>query len=894
MRDFAFFPLPQVIRRQSGEFFVGKSPFGGQYILPRRRLPLFREPVVFIRSANNGTNTGSSDLPADKNYHVASLSMGVDVSTSVQTSATPLLVAQNKQTEERVTGESTDRVYKYHSAEEVISLMNARKRFLWGEVSGNGIKELDELVAVDEGIPASFVVAKELKKERAIFRGRNLEGLYQFLFRQAKEADTDIVAYLHALTGIIITFPDVVTFMSIPNREREITIWDKFPEEIYADLQRYAAKELGISTTRLTANLLRNTRFSFLKGNTLNSLAQHGANHRDKKNNETSMQYLARIAGLPDPIESPEAHRVFEASSKTSQIGSESMPIDSAVWVLPQYYLDIYGLPLITTLEILKEIKGVGKISMDQNDYYRKDQERKTFLDYYNNKPASEKEYLLRHTAARIFSDWRTWVGDDIANDFPALTALYTLRKYAELINAGKEVTLHKTIGNGRLKIPIISEDDSKKTKKLKNGLIKLVNRILATGLDYDEIVFAGFELITAAYEDIREEVKTAEIKGILALPEVDCKFVPKSRDAYLYETQRESMGSLLLSAYRSITKPDEKDVKKENNKKRRDVKSIIGTLSNPELGFEDSMFILDTSNRGSIYERYRKIIDGIHIRKMSETKRGNRPSPEQGIIKAAHTLEQALTLFGEEGLSSEAQTVVAGVIERAQGKIGEPAEGETLEQKIIATAQDLEEALRDLDEDKSVAVIKPALESAIRQAQQLGIFVDITSTVGEITRRDDWDILPILAAISHQASLHKAQGGSVPGNIIKEPYQIFNANWEQYRACRNDLDAVNVDGLINQRRAILKFCRGCLVRMECETADFEIGITALENVRSRRERAARLEEVIQGVRGGMSSDERKHFLYERPDLVKLIVKGVKEARVYQTPHLERRLRGIQ
>lgn len=343
--------------------------------------------------------------------------------------------------------ESDTKQFTYQTDEEIIAAMHAGRSISWPTVSGEAVYGLVKRVADAEGIPASFVWEKEMGKRRDFFGDKNLKGLQNYLYKQAKEMDIDALTILHNLMGIRFTLPDVITVLGLP--DKRIYRWDQFPGEIFAGVLEEAAGGLNIDNSKLTSELLKSTSFAFINGQTLRPLADYAEKKRDKHTRETGIHYLRRIAGLIDEKStSPRPNRIFaggecvtvykSASTLANEFGhtekylkkiltenevptlpaqspngkvfdlssewdaknlvtsinierqkreaireSKHSPLDPALWASTQYYLDVYRLPLSTARDILIDVR---KTKFGYSNYYRRDQATQAFREYFSNK----------------------------------------------------------------------------------------------------------------------------------------------------------------------------------------------------------------------------------------------------------------------------------------------------------------------------------------------------------------------------------------------------------------------------------------------------------------------------------------------------------------------------
>lgn len=540
-------------------------------------------------------------------------------------------------------------------------------------------------------------------------------------------------------------------------------------------------------------------------------------------------------------------------------------------------------LPEDTQLEFLNVTEDVAREKFGQNRDYLTDEEYYIVL---GEETKRKEELAWRRMAGHLFTDWRRWVGDDVANDFSALAALYTLRKEEYRMRTFQEIIVHNAIERSSTPVTTGVEDEkSETTAKIKTGLKTMASRILRTGLSYDEVALAGFELVTSAYEDIGDEIKESEIQGLLLLPEIGSKSISSSRYTEVVQ--------LLSSAFRRITK-DESDTntKATEDKNRREVLTIMDLISSSKIGIKEMRSILDDADGRSITEKYRELIWNIGIKTISDvtkdrTKIKTDKSDSEGInavttVTALETLLASLSNLGEEKLELNTRLKMLGALSQIQDILIDQEELEEVERKIIKTARAFKKMLIIFEEDELGSNARTALENVVIELQRLGVTYSTVEGVNELD--SELDVLPTVAKISRQARKQREERKHVPDYVIKYPFEIFNAKWKDYKACRDDPNEVNVTGLAQFPARTL--CHSCPVMHECLAADLHKGIKSLQRV-GNTENEPPLEKVVVYVRGGMLAEERVSLLYSNPLKANKIITDVNVARMYQTSRLK-------
>lgn len=208
----------------------------------------------------------------------------------------------------------------------------------------------------------------------------------------------------------------------------------------------------------------------------------------------------------------------------------------------------------------------------------------------------TKEELAFRRMASHLFTDWRRWVGDNVAQEFPALAALHILSRDVYSMQSQNEVYVRNAIDLS--KTGIMGGEDEEKREKLKEGLKAMATRVIASGLSYRAVRFAGFELVTAGYEDIGEETRRHEILGLLALQDISGKVAD--------EEQRAELGRRLIATFEGIKKPGAKgtDIRTE------DVRAIINALTAQNFDYADLFSFFDPVRREKLKVRYNKIKD--------------------------------------------------------------------------------------------------------------------------------------------------------------------------------------------------------------------------------------------------------------------------------------------
>jgi len=504
-------------------------------------------------------------------------------------------------------------------------------------------------------------------------------------------------------------------------------------------------------------------------------------------------------------------------------------------------------------------------------------------------------EIEFRRMAGHILSDWRGWVGDDVAERFPALAALHTLGRDMYQVRTLNEVVIHQAIDASEM--AIMGNEDGVSKTKLKEGLKAMASRILVTGLGYDELAFAGFQLVTSAYEDIGEEERAHEIQGLLSLRDVDNRLASRVQTPDMHEQQKSRLSTLLTNAFQSITEPGEN----ETDHRGEEIRAIVSSLANTDISYRDLTFILDTSQAGSINDRFKQIKVSEQLKAKGErgssadvTKiraRSGEKDANQVVLVTADELGKALMRFSNDPtkLSDAARSAVSRVIRQAQrlgvieGDIRARPQGEN-GRPVTAVSQD---AIRDSSQSAS------APEG----------YVWIPSR-GQYMRKELAQIIPILQSIAGSAKKIRVDGGYVPEYITEYPYEVFTRDWQQYANCKDDPDAMDVEGA-EQNNAVVT-CKGCPVRRSCLADELNHGIEVLENPFAGDAETTDIErpDVVEAadtdsaiemsqvyVRGGMVARDRRALLRQAPDEARKIIKDVKDATSFQTPIMVRHLR---
>lgn len=287
----------------------------------------------------------------------------------------------------------------------------------------------------------------------------------------------------------------------------------------------------------------------------------------------------------------------------------------------------------------------------------------KEYYEVLGEETKNKKELTFRRMAAHLFTDWRRWAGDDMAREFPALAALHTLGNKDYGIRTLNEAYVHGAIDSSGREI-MVDEDDEKR-EKLKSGLKAMATRVIASGLGYTEVRFAGFELVTRGYEDIGEDIRREQISGLLVLPEIASKLAN--------EEQRAELTSRFITTLEGIKKPKGKIA----DTRLEDVAGIITAITSQDFGYDDFLDFFNSDSGEDVKTRFNRIKDRkdtVRFRSAQQIGNKGRKEEQKAGRKTEGRTSRKTVVHDEQGSSTvSSEKVIAtlrGLVEEQGTKI--------------------------------------------------------------------------------------------------------------------------------------------------------------------------------------------------------------------------------
>lgn len=256
-------------------------------------------------------------------------------------------------------------------------------------------------------------------------------------------------------------------------------------------------------------------------------------------------------------------------------------------------------------------------------------------------------EILKSRMAGHVLAEWRTEVGDEIADSYTALALLGELA-YSDR----RELTIAEIEQRAKEKSNLKIDETPKERKAIEKGIVAFATVLKEKKIPFGDVAHNAFLL--AAKLD--EPTLQREVRGFLALPEVHTKV----EDPQQLET------AIIIAL--------------KNSKSFRDSRALFEILTNPEVPFNNTLSLL-SSNEGALYQRYTDFIrtrpvkktGGSSLRPARETfpksmqeaplRRDPTPAPSVPVVREVfpttreyreNPLEEALNYLPTAGVTDE------------------------------------------------------------------------------------------------------------------------------------------------------------------------------------------------------------------------------------------------
>jgi hypothetical protein len=224
------------------------------------------------------------------------------------------------------------------------------------------------------------------------------------------------------------------------------------------------------------------------------------------------------------------------------------------------------------------------------------------------NPTKAHREIASPRMAAHFMAEWKSMVGDAVAEGYSALSALSFLSD--RQIRNQPDDRIERYFREMReQQQPLMAHETPEKRDALEKGLQDMAGVIRDTKLGHADIQQAAFRIVTSQDEDIDGSAYAAQqIRGLVYHPEIDAKLHTTFRGP-LVEQRRDELGSLIVAAF---TKAGAQE----------DVQSLSELVVDPHVNYEDLTEVLmipgPTEPVQTITERYNAVKKRINRNKIS------------------------------------------------------------------------------------------------------------------------------------------------------------------------------------------------------------------------------------------------------------------------------------
>lgn len=433
-------------------------------------------------------------------------------------------------------------------------------------------------------------------------------------------------------------------------------------------------------------------------------------------------------------------------------------------------------------------------------------------------------EHRFRRVAAVMWTEWNREMGDD-AHEYTALTALHILGKPQFMMRSLNMDNIARALRNPEN--PLFGGVTSpEKRKRFADGLTSMAELVISTKFGYDELAWGSQEVATGFYEDIGKDEREGQISGLVMLPHIHAKIFAATEGSYADRKRR--VADALITRYQVDPDASPDDIRDRLLKIRR--------LLTPQTGnYEDLLADLEGRKRASRLTT---------VPSTPVTPRGR--SPRSYPVSR----EPLRPMDPESNAQRHALSLIAAL------HLIDPATATPATRRAMVEAHQALQAFlvgRKSGEPPVASRVEPA-SGLSTWSGEFGVMISGSPETVQLLER--------LHRETKKAddAAKRGEGDPVPDFALRYPRELFVSRWAAHAACRDDPDAMDVDGA--EQNEAKKNCAGCPVRMSC---------LADELPHTRDEQAF--------VRGGMTARERHDMLDHDVPQVHTIVREVAKAR---------------
>jgi hypothetical protein len=184
------------------------------------------------------------------------------------------------------------------AAADVVEAIRKGKRITWRLVPQEAAAGILRNFASSLDVPPSMLTYDNLASPSEFLQGGSLNGMLKHSSRHTAKGGKEIAFILQDL-GFAKNAEDIVTYTR--SQANSAVWWKQVSWQEVHKLLKEAATELGVPVNMLVGPQLTMSKFDFLGGGSLKGLFGYWARHPEKMPGETSMQFMRRNLGLPNP-----------------------------------------------------------------------------------------------------------------------------------------------------------------------------------------------------------------------------------------------------------------------------------------------------------------------------------------------------------------------------------------------------------------------------------------------------------------------------------------------------------------------------------------------------------------------------------------------------------------